>query len=194
MALPPRHRPVRRRRAQKFRWRDAVSARVTAAWPIQTCWLAQPSSCAARLRRLAEQGPLRAIRRAAGVREIGGHVPPLDAEVRMRAVIGGKRERPARCDRRRSHRRSRQARQSPARSALRAERQAAARRRKRAARDRRLALIGKNPDQSSRLHPRQPEHRQHCGAECRGIATAEQLDQLQRKDVERQPPAERFTR
>src|SRR5450756_575137 len=25
------------------RW---VSARVTAAWPIQSCWLAQPSSCA----------------------------------------------------------------------------------------------------------------------------------------------------
>ena len=38
-----RRRPGRRRRAQTSRLKRWVSARVTAAWPIQICWLAQPS-------------------------------------------------------------------------------------------------------------------------------------------------------
>src|SRR6185437_8210195 len=45
--------------------------------------------------RLAKQGPLRAIGVAGCVVEIGGDVPPLDAEIRMRAEIGRKGKGPA---------------------------------------------------------------------------------------------------
>ena len=114
----PRRRPGRRRRARTFRLKRCVSARVTAAWPIQICWLAQPSCCAPGRDRLTKQRPLRAIGGAAAVGEVGRHVPPLDAEIRMRAVIGGKRESLAGNDRRKSFARSRRARQSLARSAL----------------------------------------------------------------------------
>ena len=41
---------------------------------------------------LTKQRPLRAISDAAGVRQVRRHVPPLDAEFRMRAVIGRKRK------------------------------------------------------------------------------------------------------
>ena len=51
---------------------------------------------------LTKQRPLRAIGGAAAVGEISGHVPPLDAKRRMRAVIGGKCKRPAGNDRRKS--------------------------------------------------------------------------------------------
>src|SRR5271163_59574 len=51
---------------------------------------------------LAKQRPLHAERRAVAVDEIGGHVPPFDAEIRVRTVIGGKRENLARRDRRKS--------------------------------------------------------------------------------------------
>ena len=43
-----RRQPAQHRRVQKSRSMRWVSARVTAACPIQTCWLAQPSSCARR--------------------------------------------------------------------------------------------------------------------------------------------------
>src|SRR5579883_791923 len=46
----------------------------------------------ARMHGLAKQGPLRAIGRAIRIAEIGGHIPPLDAKIRMWAVIGGKDE------------------------------------------------------------------------------------------------------
>ena len=49
----------------------------------------------ARRHRLPEQRPLRAIGCAARIHEVGGDVPPLDAILRMRAVIGGKRQHPA---------------------------------------------------------------------------------------------------
>ena len=42
--------------------------------------------------RLAEQRPLHAERGSVGAREIGRHVPPLDAKLRMRSVISGKDE------------------------------------------------------------------------------------------------------
>src|SRR6478672_4814174 len=49
----------------------------------------------ARSHRLTKQGPLRAVGRAGLIRKVGRHVPPLDPEVRMRTVIGGKTENPA---------------------------------------------------------------------------------------------------
>src|SRR5260221_14279112 len=49
----------------------------------------------ARRDRLAKQGPLRAIGHAFGIPEIRGEVPPLDAIVGMRAVIGGECQRAA---------------------------------------------------------------------------------------------------
>src|SRR3569832_1653380 len=45
-----------------------------------------------RPRRLPEQGPLQAVGLSIGVVEIGGDIPPIDAEVRKRTVIPGKAE------------------------------------------------------------------------------------------------------
>ena len=56
----------------------------------------------ARRDRLAKQRPLGAIGNATGISEIGRHIPPLDTEFRMRPVVGGKCECPARHDRRKS--------------------------------------------------------------------------------------------
>src|SRR4030081_693618 len=39
-----------------------------------------------------EQGPLRAAGRAGGIHKVRRHVPPLDAKVRMRTMIGRKRK------------------------------------------------------------------------------------------------------
>jgi hypothetical protein len=41
----------------------------------------------ARLHRLTEQGPLRAIGGAGRIHQIGRHIPPLDPVIRMRTVI-----------------------------------------------------------------------------------------------------------
>src|SRR5258708_2260498 len=54
----------------------------------------------ARLYRLAKQGPLRAMGGAGRIHKISRHVPPLDPEVRMRAVIFWKTENLARSNRR----------------------------------------------------------------------------------------------
>ena len=150
------------------RW---VSARVTAAWPIQTCWLAQPSSGAAGRDRLAKQRPLRAIGRATGVGEIGGHVPPLDPELRMRTVIGGKGKCAAGDDWRKSFRASRRAPQNPARGRLAAEpaRSAPPTKPRRVIVS--LPLIGKDPDQARRLHARQSHDGKRGAATAAAIAT-----------------------
>ena len=55
-----------------------------------------------------------------------------------------------------------------------------------------LAFIGKDPDQGGRLHTREPDHRQQRRAECCDKRDRQQFDQLQREDMERQPPAERL--
>src|SRR5262249_58030337 len=52
--------------------------------------------------RLPEQRPLRAMGRAGGIREVRGHVPPFDAEFRMRTVIEGEDEVLAGHDRRKT--------------------------------------------------------------------------------------------
>src|SRR5260370_10312586 len=52
--------------------------------------------------RLAKQGPLCAIGRARRIHEIRGQIPPFDAIVRMRTVIGRKSKRLAGNDRRKS--------------------------------------------------------------------------------------------
>src|SRR5664279_1354273 len=49
---------------------------------------------------LAEQGPLRSEGGTLGIPEVGGHVPPFDAVVRMRAMVRRKRKSLAGNDRR----------------------------------------------------------------------------------------------
>src|SRR5947209_17003997 len=51
-----------------------------------------------RLRRLAEQRPLQAASRTAAVDQVRREIPPLDAKLRMRPVIGWEGEGLSRCD------------------------------------------------------------------------------------------------
>ena len=126
----------------------------SAGWPSPRC-------CAPGCSGLTKQRPLRAIGRAAGVHEIRGHVPPLDAKLRMRAVIGGKRKALAGHDGCKSFRvlaepgKALRARALPPSAEQRRAPPAKARRDMLM-----LALIGKNLDQAGRLHPRQFHHRQ----------------------------------
>jgi hypothetical protein len=65
------------------------------------CWLAQPS-WGRPPRSPGETASIARHRPRHARREIGRHIPPLDAEFRMRPVVGGKCECPARHDCRKS--------------------------------------------------------------------------------------------
>ena len=139
------------------RW---VSARVTAAWPIQICWLAQPSCWRARRDRLAKQRPLRAIGRAIARRRdwpsrTTTRCETPDAGRGRREMQMSCRVRPAQIRRALSP--------SPAKPCASALPPSPARsappiKPRRVIRP--LPLIGKDPDQAGRLHARQPDDRE----------------------------------
>ena len=83
-----------------------VSRLVIAACAMNSCRLDPAFVTVVRLVGLPEQRPLHAIACAGRVLQVRGDVPPLDPELRMRAVIGGKsrvvcRGQPAQSQRRR---------------------------------------------------------------------------------------------
>ncbi len=123
-----------------------------------------PLALWSRPRGLSKQRPLDAACGAGGVDEVRRHIPPFDAKIGMRAMVGGKRKQLARCDlgiafrilpepgialRDRRPPRQAETARPPARPAAKARRD-----------NGRLAFTRENPHQIGRLHPCQPQHRQ----------------------------------